>query len=86
MPLTLLRITATSPAADETSWSARCGSVGWSAAPFRVDICEDGGLIRLLSALVPATVHTSGPPWVAIAVPIVVAVAVAFWVARRRSL
>jgi hypothetical protein len=54
--------------------------------PFRVDICEHGGMIRLLSALVPATVRSSGPPWVVIAVPIVVAVVVAFWVARRRSL
>lgn len=61
--------------------------LGWlERRRFRVAICEDGGMIRLLSALVPATVHSSGPPWVAIAVPIVVAVVVAFWVARRRSL
>jgi hypothetical protein len=51
---------------------------------FRVDICDDGEVIRLISALVPAVVHTPGPPYVAIAVPVVVAVVVTFWVARRR--
>jgi hypothetical protein len=56
---------------------------GWSAAKFRVDICDDSEVIRSLFELVPAAVHTSGPPYVAIAVPIVVAVVVAFWVARR---
>jgi hypothetical protein len=47
---------------------------------------KNGAVIAFLSPLAAAAaVLSSRPPYAAIAVPIILAVAVAFWVARRQS-
>ena len=49
----------------------------------QLDTREIGVVIGFLSVL--AAVHNSGPPYAAIAVAIIIPVAVAIWVVRRRQ-